>query len=80
MVIHPKTKPISQDSMIDKGYQADVEIDMNNNVVVKPFLCQYCEKSFGQKDSLKIHEKSVHLKIKNSYVSTVKSHMCTNVV
>ena len=53
MVIQSKTKTISQDSMVDKGCQTEVEIDLNNNTVdetntVKSFLCQFCDKSFDR--------------------------------
>ena len=71
MLIHSKTKSISQDSMVDKGCQTDVEIDLNNNTVVKTnsvksFSCQYCNKSFNSKFTLKEHINAEHLQLKLS--------------
>ena len=56
-------------SIVDEICPTEVKIDLNNNKAdktntVKPFSCQYCDKSFPNKCKMKRHVDCVHLKIK----------------
>ena len=56
-------------SIVDEICPTEVKIDLNNNKAdktntVKPFSCQYCNKSFANKCKMKRHVDCVHFKVK----------------